>query len=454
MPSSSWSRFERLVGSRRVAQWSLGTWVALFVVWVVPFTLTGVPEPRIKRIVGGEWYFQLLYGVLLVNVLVCLLPRWRRALRSARLPSPLPADRLAEHRRSVGARCAATPGALGGRLADGGWTVVVDERAGALAAVRRRFSTVGSLLLHLSLALVLVAAFLVPRTTTGQVLVSEGESFSGAPEDYAQKPEPPPGRALPRAAFTVEKLRADFFEDKLFFKDLRAAVTHRRADATRTATVRLSEPLFFGPGTFVSLAGFNHALAYTLDGESRGRAVRREIVGVDSFPPGSEDKIRLLVGQRLSIHWAYVRVYPDVPEDGPSLHNISFAVGRPKLAVRMTRLLDDGTERPLGSWVVRLGEPIRFDRGTLTFDAIKYAGLFRLVDVPSLPWMSSAFIVGLVGLVWRTLLPREELYLARGREGDAEAWVLVGRVDYDRASGRGLALRWGRELGMSVEAGS
>ena len=70
-------RAYRFLVSSRVALWLMISWLALVLVWVVPFILTGQPEQTVSAI-GQEWLpFRIVYASLaVVSILCAILTFW------------------------------------------------------------------------------------------------------------------------------------------------------------------------------------------------------------------------------------------------------------------------------------------------------------------------------------------------------------------------------------------
>jgi cytochrome c biogenesis protein len=136
--------------------------------------------------VYGSWWFMAIYGLLLVSLVGCLVPRYRAWVRAIRARPR--ADAIPSH---GGARHAADVAADAGAVLDGAERVLRRRRyrvarAGAtLAADKGHWREGGSLVFHTSFLVLLLGVSTANLFGhTGQVAVIEGERFTETRIDY------------------------------------------------------------------------------------------------------------------------------------------------------------------------------------------------------------------------------------------------------------------------------
>jgi hypothetical protein len=443
------------LGSRRFATAALVAWIGLISVWVLPFAITGLPESQLLQVVRTEWFFVAVYAALVVNTFFCMLPRVRRLTASVGLPRLQDLSTLDE-RDAIDVTAAFSLDEAAARLGATGWRVVVADDGTTLAAVRRRFSGLGTILLHLILIVLVGAALLVGAPRSGRALVTEGRTFGGTAKEYLDEGgQLGSGGALPPVTFHLDSVGTTFWEDVLFFEDLRADIEYPMPGGGRGATVRLADPVFFAPTVFMVLEGSYYAPGYTLT-DRDGVVVDRAIAALRSFPPGTKDRIEFPAtagaaadpaGPRYAVD---VAVYPDVVAGGDSTELRSFRTAEPKFAVEVVRLEGGGKGRQVGRHVVRLGEPVPVGENTLRFVVLRDAGLFRITDASGLPWILGAIVVGSLAAVWRPLFARQDCALAFAGTGEpSERCRVWARCDFDREAGKRIALRIAGRLGLA-----
>ncbi len=390
------------------ALWSPECSVVLMVagiLYVGMLAVWGMRSPlEVVQNISRLFPFKALYALLLLNLVLCMVPRLPATLRRcgpARLPRDL--GDLARYRTRGIVREIHEPftlKALTRALRRRGYRVRLDADGRSLAAVRGRLAPLGDLAFHLAFLLILVGVFISASTRfSGDVVVTEGQTFWGEPGDYlAVQPRGDVSWRAPRLSFAVEKIGATFYQDELFFTELYAHVRYPADLAAGRTTVRLSQPLWLG-GAMVTLVGYGFAPLYVLRGPD-GRELDSAAVNLNVFPPGTEDSFRL---PGLP-HQVYVTVFPDpVLTDGVP-RSRSNNLRSPVLSLRVYR-----HKVRVYEGVVPLGSSVSFDGLRLEFPELRRSGQVRVLRDPGAPWVFAGFLLGIGGLVFRLLWHRREV---------------------------------------------
>lgn len=423
------------LGSRRFALAVMLAWTALLLVWVVPFEFYGLPEARIRAIVQGEPFFQAVYAVLAVCTLVCIAVRWPGVVsRVRRLPS---ADRRPHAGEGLEADGRFDAERAEAALTSAGYRRTVSGDGWAWG-VRRRYAPLGTLVLHLAItaSIVALAVATVPSLRfAGNLVLAEGETFSGDMGAYIDKPDDATG-AAPALAFKVERLSPRFYEDILLFTQLDATV--RSGDALHS--IALSRPWAPRADTLVSLSDFGYALDVIV-GSSESTAQVREVRKLKAFPAGQEDSFEAGMGDVR--YRVYVKVYGDYVDKSGTPAVRSFNADNPYLLVSIGRTLAASGERMLvEDRLIRVGDTVPLPGGSLTFARLRHYGVFRVVRDPSMLLVAATLLCLAVGSVMRLAFPRVEALVVES-DGALRFEVrsdVYGRVQRDESA---LAERYG-----------
>lgn len=391
-----------ILGSRRLATSLIVSWMALLVIWVIPFHFYGLPTEQIKRIVYGEPFFQGVYIGLIVVTAGCIGLRIRSIyLRIRRNPSPNSTPRLPEQSPSL--ECAWDDERSVEALRSCGFRHVV-LGTGWAWGVRNRFAPVGNLVSHFAFLIMLVAVVVAARDGSafvGNAVVAEGETFATADGQFTDIYFPEAER--PRIEFTLRSFDPRFHEDILLFTRLAGVISDRSG---RTRDISLASPWIIWPDTVVAVEDFGYAAEVTArsrEGTSPAPAVHKLKV----FPSSMEDSFDVQ-GVGDSDYRVHVRVFGDYVDRGGKPGVKSFNLSNPRVQVRVTEVLSTKAELQHVSSLVSLGEPITVPDGTIVIEAIRLFGVFRIARFDAAPWVLLALVVASVGFAMRLLWPRQE----------------------------------------------
>jgi len=324
-----------ILGARRltdVVLVALVTWFFLLLAWT-----QASPQATVIRI-GTMWTFAGIYGLLVINILACViieLPRaWRRCT-----PRTVDGDLFPP--------TGYTPVAVSWQTAAEAVTGLrrrlfrVRQAGDWVIADRGRFSALLGMAFHLVLPL-LLPAVLWSMSSRRVVTMHVGEGEIIAPVDGG-----------PGVSLGVDRIDVDYFEDQVFFTRLAASVL---VDGRPAGTVRINESLAVEGGSLrLSSMGFMPALEIM---DPHGQPLERSFVKAGMFPPGAEAELNFAgVPHRL-----FMSFYPDAElKDGRPI-NATLNLRQPILKVRAVRgkLPIQTTVLPLGETMVVEGFRLRF----------------------------------------------------------------------------------------------
>lgn len=425
------------LASRVVSFWVIGAWIALALVWLVPFQFTGQPEATLEGI-GNDWLpFRTVHAALALTALACGLVRLSRDLRRVRRDPPL--DRPVPD--APAARC------------DGELEDALDVLTGAgfdaalgpdrVVAVHRRWALLGGSLFHLAIPL-LAAGLALHAATYGsmQMRLIEGQGTDVVAASIGSGEGRWEGLRSRIASLTLERVEPVFYRDILLFEQLEATVVHDRSDRRREFS--LSSPLWLDPFTMLSIQDFGYAPHIQL--LTPGGEVAEEVIASAAvFPPGSQDKVSLPAnGYTVSMV-----VFPDHGVVGGRDVSMSYNLRDPRVLLGIERTFPSGDLE--ARRLVALGEKVRAVGFDVVIKDIRRFGVFRVWRSYGWPLIALSAVMMLAGLTARILFPCREVAVWRIDGGLG----MVVRVDgRPGRAGSELLLAWlcGRIAALSRPA--
>ncbi|AVX21378.1 hypothetical protein SAMN02745885_00644 [Carboxydocella sporoproducens DSM 16521] len=326
----------RAIGSRRAAHWALGLLIAVYLIWLVPFQIYGVPAWRIRNMAASGWVFLPVYWFFMLNLCLCLF-FWARQ---------------------------------GGK------------------AIYRWLSW----LMHAALILLIIAGVLARHSEPKvEFIVTEGQTLDLSRRISYVTPEREmmaEGR-LPKIIWRLDFIRPEFWEDKLLFTDLLAKISYGSSQPEKTVSLRLGQPLVQDNLT-IGLQGFGYAPRYQVL-DKQGRLVSGSFVNLTVFPPGQEDWFALE-----NLNWeVHLLVWPDAELKGNKVNNRSMNLRQPLLYVYVlekSKKEKDPEGALLAKGFLRPGDELEVQGYRLSFPEIRYYGHFWLVRDKSLPYLKVALL--------------------------------------------------------------
>jgi hypothetical protein len=364
-------------------------------VYFVFLSIWGARAPaHVVLTISGMIPFLLLYLLLLVNTLLCFSGRLRRLLDLAgRRPMFLPQI------RSWHQVVAELPSYRGS---------VIQNDDGFLW-VYRRYSSVGTLLLHIALFPLAIGFLLsVYGRSEGSFVAGLGEPIRVDTGTY-QKARPD-SSSLPTFELQIADIDAQFWEDRLLF----TSFTAEAMIDGRKKQLAINSPALITPLTTVRLTSFGYAPVYLLMVEGVPRPLEEGAIKLNLFPPGQRDLFR----PRHFPHRIYMQLYPDYIEGRSGPESRSMELKNPRFAVKVYRGKVFVAEALLAP-----GQPLTVEEFTFSLVQVIPTVELTVVRDPGLPLIVVAFLIAMVGLALRLPGRRQEVL---ARERDDGSWDLSG----------------------------
>jgi cytochrome c biogenesis protein ResB len=359
------------------------------------------------------------FGLLLINLFLSFAKRLEHVGAELRVQArPATAEALAAS--PIYRRVAQPPGAaalerLAAFLARRGYRTHLSGTA--LRAMKNRFSVLGSSVFHLSFLMLLVALGL--RAVSGfhgVIILGEREIFDGRPQSYAStEPRFVAPEDYPDVQFQLLRFLPAYSAQQTV-TDTAAVIKLR----DRVETVRVNYPLVFGT-TIVRFAAYGFA-PYLIVRETDKRLEHRAAVRLILTPPGTRDKFAF---PDLPVTFT-TELYPSYHEQNGEITNTSPELKNPAVILHYT---DAGQPQEL---LVFQGTVKRAGRLEFEFPSVAYWARFEASrDAGRYP-MYASFVLAVMGLAWRMLLPRKRIDALVEASPAGPVLHLAGTPDYTR----------------------
>jgi len=398
----------RRLGSHRLGQFLLGTWLVLVLIVLVPRQFLATGEP-VRHFAYSRFVVAFVYAPLALATIACMLQRMpvlrRRLTASGRQTSVRPDEAVALGGSFDRDRALLT-------LRKAGYRHVVIDEAG-VSGVARRFAPIGNLLLHTGLLLLLLGALLTTlpgQTFVGRVRIAQGESFDGSRSSYFESAHggQSPVARVPAVTLTAasSEVAADGQPTSLV-AELRRGGRRIRLDA--------ATPWFASLTTVVSLEDVD------------------ETAFVSIAPTGGPEPT------------ASAEVLTDTSRRRPA--SLDFAVARGVYHLVARRALDaqapnavvvtvGGSTRTGGYRLIAedrplaVGAVLRAGGTRVRVDRVAPVATLRVTQSPATPVIALAVLLCALGPLLRLVSPRRVAIISPGPDGA----VVAVRVDAYRTS--------------------
>lgn len=389
-----------------------------------------IPVPWVGRI-ATLLPFKVLYLLFFINLIICeikWIPVVIRRCNKPKLPETAEELQRFRHRIEVGThgRMSLQESGVSGLekyLRRRGYRVEIGVRSQEsgdndvsplLYAYKGRFSPIGNLLFHAAFLFIFIGVLVGPfKSFSGTTSLMEGQGFGGSMEEYNSISSK--AAELPMVSFEVNRIIAEFWPKQFLFTDLRAEVSYVRSGIIQKGVIRLSQPLRMN-GTIITMSDVGYVPMYFLR-DKEGNELDKGYVRMNIFPPGRVDHFQI-PGYP---HQIFLSFYPDYEFRDGRIVNRSMKLANPAYFVKVFR------NKVLSySGILKPGEEAYFEGLRLTFPEFKYVGGFKIVKNPGFVYIWTSFILLGVGLAWRLLYYRREVFIVKEREGI----YLYGGCDY------------------------
>jgi len=361
--------------------------------------------------ISQTYPFLLLYLLFYINIGLCIY-RWLPTLKLKLTTFPLKHGSISEHHPVF---ISGDKSIIVNRLRKRGYKVV-DDSGERKYLVKGRYSPIGGLLFHLSLFPIFIGIVISINTRfIGETLMVDGQPFWGMPDEdlWSSAKEPD---SMPKLSLSVDKIEADFWEDKQLFTKLTAIVRFPADTLKNQAIMKISDPVVFGD-TYVRIAGMGYTISFEA-GDKEGYLIDKGIVKLNVFAPGSEDSFS--IGGLP--HKVYLKVYPDYYLVDGKLNTKTFYPKNPAYYIKIVRGKLILYEGPLLA-----SQEVKVDDFILRLPKVGYWGQVQIVRDGGARFVFAGFILMIAGLVWRFVWYRRDIMLIPGPEGGTN---VIGFAEY------------------------
>lgn len=281
--------------------------------------------------------------------------------------------------------------------------------------VRNRYSALANPLFHLCFVLVLLGSITGIYTRfVGKIAIAEGESFTGAAEQYKQPLTLPLIGGLPDVGFSVRRIVPEISGNTAL--QLTAEIVDRQGGAH---TVQINRPYKSGSVSCVLKKPGIAPLLVLRDRSGReldGAYLRLDVLGgnEDSFDFGG-------------YHFK-AKFYPDYRKEGDKESSATLEFKNPVL--RLTAL-QGGNE--VGSGAVRLGESLDLGDRSVTFAEMPFWVLIQVVKEHGEGLVYFALFLSSFALAWRLIFYRRDIVCRVEEQDGRRVMVLAWRTEFYRA---------------------
>jgi cytochrome b561 len=270
-----------------------------------------------------SWSFWGLYGLLLVNLLVCMVRRLPTVARLCRFPDRPPQVSSVWLQRTVEVDELGSE-RIAALLQRKGYRTRVAEST--VYALRGRFASLGHWLFHASLLVLLIAGVFVaaaPDPFRGTIGVGEGEPFDLHAATFVSA-NGEVGPELPPLRFRLEQVHVAAEDEQV--RDFEVALSTAAGDRP---ALRINRPYRKKPYQVV-VHGFGYMVGWVIV-NPRGRALKGAWVKLAPFPLQHQESFPL--GAEEST--VYVRFHPDYEQEEEPPRNSRRELPNPRFQTRI-----------------------------------------------------------------------------------------------------------------------
>jgi hypothetical protein len=271
-----------------------------------------------------SWWLYATYALLFVNLLLCMIRRFRAAVNLCRFPGEPPRVSSLWLQRELDVP-GLEPETVAERLEKKGYRTLVAD--GTVYGLRGRFAVVGHWVFHVSLLALLVGGVLIAATPDpfrGTAGIGEQEPFELHSAPFLSTTMPVT-RDLPGLRFRMETI-----DVRTEGRDVRRFEATLSTPDGKRHTLGINRPYRRSPYQVV-VHGFGFMPGWVIV-NARGRMVRGAWVKLIPFPLRAEDSFPLGVdGSKVHV----VRFYPDYEREGGKDRTRSQELRNPRFNVRV-----------------------------------------------------------------------------------------------------------------------
>lgn len=310
------------------------------------------------------------------------------------------------------------------RLRSKGFMVVGES---CFKGIKNRFSSIGSLLFHMSFIFFLVGGLFIFHTRFwGETFVTEGQSFSGERPEYRSVGRLSELRKeLPDIGFVVEKIEPQF--EMMEPTSLKTRLRLKKGGITKTEVVDVNYPAKIRT-TSILITDVGVA-PYFIISDHR-RHILFDAYVMLNIIRGDEDFIFLPDGN----YRIKIRFWPDYGvDDTGRLFTKSYYLNNPLFLIEVF-----SGERSIAKGYIQSPlDAVEFDGRHLRIGEIRYFGRFLITDEYGGWIVIAGFILSTGGLMLKLLWIRREVYGMIENDEEGRPLLIIGyRSEYFRALNR------------------
>lgn len=294
-----------------------------------------------------------------------------------------------------------------------------------LKGEKGRYGIWGSLLFHFSFLIILAGALVSVWTRfEGKIILTEGQTFKGHPNEYI---------AVQRAPFfTPKPLGFQLALQK--FKPLYGTVPKYISEVLieedngegNSETIRDFHALSYKGYTFYQ-KGHGFSPSFVLK-DPRGRVIFQSFVAFKSHWEAEEvryeDYLRI-PGTGFEVEG---RLYPDMVINDGKIKTKSPLPNNPVVEVNIKKW-----GKKVYQGAIKLDQGIKLGDFLFSFNDLRYWSGFRVVKDPGIPIIYAGFCAGVLGLIIRILLIHEYIWVFIEGNAEGSTLIIAGRAERGKA---------------------
>ena len=275
-------------------------------------------------------------------------------------------------------------------------------REGGLTALRgpESLRITGFLLLHLSLVLLLIAAFWnLAASLDGYIILTEGQTFKETHEGYMRLAE---GRFRPehhqQFSVVLKKIETQY-QQKKYQVDVAAKLQISSNDKKLTdGVVKFNEPCVYEGVSFtLKETGFSPRL--TITDSQTGRVMVNSFLALETLKTDDGRQYRDFLPLKFLENTIILTLYPGHTEENGKITKTSEQPDNPILVV----VAKDQTGKEVERKYLRLNDKITMGKQTFGFTDLRQWAAFAISEDPAYPIMQFSFWLAVAALLLRYL---------------------------------------------------
>jgi len=283
----------------------------------------------------------------------------------------------------------------------------------------------GSVMFHLSLLILLIGALVSVWTRSeGSFILTEGQSFHGAPTEYmSRKPAVLPWNGVGDFEVVLQQFVPEFGQPPTYASKL---VLRKAGEIIDSLDVRTFQAGSYAGRTFYQK---EHGFSQRFHVETtEGETLFDGFVALASH--FSEDKVRYenifyVVEKGLKIEG---ELFPDAVQQEGVWSSLS---PLPKRPVVLIRIEQEGI--PVFDGPIPLDKPLKLKDFNISFTELRYWSGIQLVTDLGVPILYTGFFLGCLGLMIRTFFVEQGLWVKQATTAEGTSLVLCGATERDQA---------------------